>query len=111
LEATRKFILGQAKADLAQLAEEPVDINPKGHLQELLQSISPRSPVYELISQSGPEHDKRFLVQAVWEGIVLGKGRGRSKKQAETAAAEEAMHLKRWKKAKRAGKTGQKKKR
>ena len=104
LEATRKFILAQAKTDLAQLAEEPVDINPKGNLQELLQSISPESPVYEVLSQSGPEHDKRFLVQAVWEGIVLGKGRGRSKKQAETAAAEQAMQLKRWKKLKRSAK-------
>jgi ribonuclease III len=111
LDATRKFILGQAKGDLAQLAEEPVDINPKGNLQELLQSISPRSPAYELLSQSGPEHDKRFVVQATWEGIVLGKGSGRSKKQAETAAAEQAMQLKRWKKAKRSAATEKKKKR
>jgi ribonuclease III len=110
LEKTRAFILTQAKGDLAQLAEEPVDINPKGHLQELLQSISPKSPVYEVLSQSGPEHDKRFVVQAVWEGIVLGKGRGRSKKQAETAAAEEAMQLKRWKKLKRLSKPERKKK-
>ena len=110
LEKTRKFILAQAQQDLAQLAEEPVDINPKGYLQELLQSISPRSPVYEVLSQTGPEHDKRFVVQAVWEGIVLGKGRGRSKKQAETAAAEEAMELKRWKKAKRPAKIDKKKK-
>jgi ribonuclease III len=101
LEKTKKFILAQAKADLAQLAQEPVDINPKGHLQELLQSISPRSPIYDVLSQSGPEHDKRFVVQAVWEGIVLGKGSGRSKKQAETAAAEEAMQLERWKKLKK----------
>ena len=96
LDTAREFILAQAQADLAQLAEEPIEINPKGHLQELLQSISPRSPVYELISQSGPEHEKSFVVQAVWEGIVLGHGRGRSKKQAETAAALEAMKLKRW---------------
>lgn len=101
LEKSQKFILTQAKADLAQLVEEPVDINPKGNLQELLQSISPKSPVYEVLSQTGPEHDKRFVVQAVWEGIVLGKGRGRSKKQAETAAAEDAMELKRWKKMKK----------
>jgi len=99
LEKARKFILGQAQENLAQLAEEPVDINPKGHLQELLQSISPRSPVYELVSQSGPEHDKMFVVKAVWEGIILGQGSGHSKKQAETAAATEAMELKRWKKS------------
>jgi ribonuclease-3 len=98
LETARKFILAQARADLAQIAEEPVDINPKGHLQELLQSISPQSPVYETLSQSGPEHEKTFVVQVVWEGKILGKGGGRSKKQAETAAALEAMELKRWKK-------------
>jgi ribonuclease-3 len=100
LETARQFILTQARPDLDQLAAEPVDINPKGHLQELLQSISPRSPVYEVISESGPEHAKTFVVQAVWEGIVLGKGSGPSKKQAETAAAIEAMRLKSWEKGK-----------
>ena len=100
LETARKFILTQARPDLDQLAEEPVDINPKGHLQELLQSISPRSPVYQVVSQSGPEHAKTFVVKAVWEGIVLGEGTGRNKKQAETAAAIEAMQLKRWEKKK-----------
>lgn len=98
LEAARKFVLTQAGEDLARITEEPVDINPKGQLQELLQSISPQSPSYEVLSQTGPEHDKTFVVQAIWEGIVLGKGVGRSKKQAETAAAEEAMRLKPWKK-------------
>ena len=98
LATVRRFILEQAAADLAQLVEEPIDINPKGQLQELLQSISPRSPVYELLSQSGPEHAKTFVVRAVWEGIALGEGTGRSKKQAETAAAVEAMKEKRWEK-------------
>jgi len=98
LDAAKEFILTQTRTDLEQLAEKPVDINPKGHLQELLQSISPSSPVYELISQSGPEHEKTFVSQVVWEGIVLGQGSGRSKKQAETAAALEAMQLKRWEK-------------
>jgi ribonuclease-3 len=103
LDAAKNFILTQTRADLEQLAEKPVDVNPKGHLQELLQSISPSSPVYELISQSGPEHEKSFVSQVVWEGIVLGQGSGRSKKQAETAAALEAMQLKRWEKNPNAG--------
>lgn len=101
LDQARKFILAQAATDLARIAEEPVDINPKGQLQELLQSISPQSPSYEVLSQRGPEHSKTFVVQVVWEGNVLGQGRGPSKKQAETAAAEEAMQLKRWKTKKR----------
>jgi ribonuclease-3 len=98
LDVAKNFILTQTRADLAKLAEEPVDFNPKGDLQELVQSISPRSPVYELVSQSGPEHEKTFVSEVVWEGIVLGQGTGRSKKQAETAAALEALQLRRWEK-------------
>lgn len=96
LATTRRFILEQAARDLAQVVEEPVDVNPKGQLQELLQAISPRSPAYEVLSQSGPEHEKTFVVRALWEGITLGEGTGRSKKQAETAAAVEAMRQKLW---------------
>src|SRR5213075_1604300 len=81
LEIAKNFILTQTRADLAKLAEEPVVFNPKGDLQELLQSISPHSPVYELISQSGPEHEKIFVSQVVWEAVILGKGTGHSKKQ------------------------------
>jgi ribonuclease-3 len=103
LATTRTFILAQARDELAQIAEEPVDINPKGQLQELLQSISPVSPIYDTVSQSGPEHEKTFVVQVMWGGTVLGKGSGRSKKQAETAAALEALELKRWKKSKLRG--------
>jgi ribonuclease III len=98
LETARKFILTQSRPDLEDIAEEPVDINPKGNLQELLQSISPSSPAYELISESGPEHNKTFVVKCVWEGVVLGDGSGRSKKQAETVAAADALKRKAWEK-------------
>ena len=103
LEVAKNFILTQTRDDLAKLAEEPVDFNPKGDLQELLQSTSLGSPVYELVSQSGPEHEKTFISEVIWEGIVLGQGTGRSKKQAETAAALEALQLKRWEKKPEAG--------
>lgn len=99
LTSARKFILAQAKTELADIVAEPVDINPKGDLQELLQAISPTSPVYETVSESGPEHDKLFIVRAMWEGKELGRGTGKSKKQAETAAAEAALEAKKWSEA------------
>ncbi|MEP6955928.1 MAG: putative dsRNA-binding protein, partial [Chthoniobacterales bacterium] len=96
LETARRFVLTLAADDLAQLEVEPMDVNPKGNLQELLQAISPRSPVYELLSESGPEHEKTFVVRVMWEDTALGEGTGRSKKQAETAAALVAMQQRRW---------------
>src|SRR5438105_3089542 len=52
LETARKFVLAQARDEFADIAKEPTDINPKGELQELLQSISPMSPVYETVLES-----------------------------------------------------------
>ncbi len=96
LETVRRFILEEMKADLDRLEEEPLEVNPKGQLQELLQAISPRSPSYELFSQQGREHERVFQVRVIWEGQVLGEGGGRSKKQAETAAALAALKGQLW---------------
>ena len=96
LETTRGFILKEMHDDLARLEEEPLEVNPKGQLQEILQAISPRSPNYELLAQVGREHEKTFSVRVVWEDQVLGEGAGRSKKQAETAAALAALKEQLW---------------
>ena len=97
----RRVVLTEARELLEDLEIDPADNNPKGRLQELLQSISPVSPTYPIIHQSGPEHQKTFIAKIVWEGIELGRGEGRSKKEAETAAARDALAREFWK----AGKT------
>ena len=71
-------------------------VNPKGRLQELLQALSPRSPVYTVVSQSGPEHQKHLESVVTWNGLDLGRGSGRSKKEAEVAAAIDALQAQRW---------------
>lgn len=96
LETVRGFILEQMRDLLEQLEEEPLEVNPKGQLQELLQAISPRSPMYELLAQHGREHEKMFSIQVVWEGQVLGEGSGRSKKLAEAEAALAALKGQAW---------------
>ena len=47
--------------------------------------------VYELVSESGPAHNKIFVARALVDGIVLGEGKGSSKKGAEQMAAKEAL--------------------
>ncbi len=97
----RRVVLTEARELLEDLEIDPADNNPKGRLQELLQSISPVSPTYPIIHQSGPEHQKSFIAKIVWEGTELGRGEGRSKKEAETAAARDALARELW----QAGKT------
>ena len=93
----RRCVLSESRELLEELEIDPADNNPKGRLQELLQSISPVSPTYPIIDQSGPEHQKRFVAKIVWEGRELGCGEGRSKKEAETDAARNALAKGLWK--------------
>jgi ribonuclease-3 len=92
----RRIVITEARELLEELEIDPPDTNPKGRLQEILQSISPISPTYPIIDQSGPEHQKRFVAKIVWDGQELGSGEGRSKKDAETAAARDALGKALW---------------
>jgi ribonuclease-3 len=68
--------------------------NPKGELQEFLQAQSNEAPQYELIATTGPDHDRSFESVVRHGGIELGRGRGKSKKAAESEAAVVALrHL------------------
>jgi ribonuclease-3 len=92
----RRMVLTESREHLESLEIEDSNANPKGRLQELLQAITPLSPVYEIVDQSGPEHLKEFVARIVWEGRELGRGMGRSKKDAEVQAARKALDLKIW---------------
>ncbi len=98
LEDVQEFVLREAAQDIDSIMEKPQEHNPKGQLQETLQAISPTSPCYTILDQTGPEHLKNFTAQVEWEDIILGVGKGGSKKQAETAAAAAALHNKHWEK-------------
>jgi ribonuclease III len=96
LETVRRFVLRVAGDELGALAREPGENNPKGELQEILQAISPTSPAYEVVSETGPDHHKEFLCRVLWEDKELGRGGGQSKKQAEINAATEALQGRLW---------------
>jgi ribonuclease III len=65
--------------------------NPKGELQEVLQSNSTEAPQYQLESISGPDHDRLFESAVYHRGVELGRGKGKSKKEAESQAALAAL--------------------
>ena len=63
----------------------------KTRLQEISQMLFHAPPTYRLLSESGPDHEKRFVTEIAVGGSVLGKGEGRSKKQSEQEAAKKAL--------------------
>ncbi|TMI79850.1 MAG: ribonuclease III [Bacillati bacterium ANGP1] len=68
----------------------------KSQLQELVQQLERRLPRYRITGQRGPEHERAFVATVEVNGRILGEGQGRSKKEAEQAAARRALdHLRR----------------
>jgi ribonuclease III len=90
-EPAREFILRQFQAAFGGLSVIPILENPKGELQELLQASSAEAPQYYVVSASGPDHDRIFECTVHHDGVELARGRGKSKKEAESAAALAAL--------------------
>ena len=90
-EQARQFILRCFKDGFGEVNEIPNLDNPKGELQETLQTHSNQPPEYELTSVSGPDHDRLFECRVKHGGMELGRGLGKSKKEAECMAALSAL--------------------
>jgi ribonuclease-3 len=69
--------------------------NPKGALQEHCQRKYKASPIYRVVAEDGPGHDRRFTVEVALGDDVRGVGKGRSKQVAEIEAAKDALMGKR----------------
>jgi ribonuclease III len=87
----RDFVLRQFREEFGELEVIPNLDNPKGELQELLQANSTEAPQYQLESVSGPDHDRLFESAVYHQGGLLGRGQGKSKKEAESRAALAAL--------------------
>lgn len=88
LEQVRKVILSNLPE--WDKSEIPL-IDAKSTLQEHLQQTSQETPTYLLAAEHGPDHDKSFVVEVVFQDEILGRGVGKSKKEAAQNAAREAL--------------------
>lgn len=87
---TKKFIIEIFKKELTKVHVSDLT-DYKSKLQEEMQAEHRESVVYEVIGETGPAHDRRFVVHVLFDGIEMGVGEGTSKKQAEQNAAKEAL--------------------
>ena len=92
-EAARSWLCQLAAPELAANAPPASLKSPKSRLQELTQRSSGERPTYRLAEVSGPDHQKRFVVEVVIGGRIAGAGSGGSRRSAETAAAEAAFEV------------------
>lgn len=96
LDATRDFVIEIARPRIEEIIttlKKGGSKNYKGTLQQLVQNSKGDILEYEEISQSGPDHSKIFKIRVKLNSNEIGVGEGRSKQEAEQAAAREALIL------------------
>lgn len=93
LENAQKIILKLLVPHLKKAIKERDRKDHKTVLQEMIQSKFDQPPVYVLVDEKGPDHEKIFTVEVRNQNKVLGVGTGKSKKEAEKKAAQKAIAL------------------
>ena len=92
IEPATEFVLKFVKRALAHVENVPFK-DYKTLLQEIIQKNPEERLNYDLVGESGPDHDKRFEVNVMLNSNIIGHGIGKSKKSAEQLAAKEALEL------------------
>jgi len=90
-EAAKKFVLETLAPEIAGVHAERDWRDAKTVLQEQRQALHLSSPVYRVVNESGRPHDKMFTIAVLVDGVTLGTGVGKTKKEAQQAAAEAAL--------------------
>jgi len=90
------FIDAQLFHKTDEVVEKRLWQDSKSRFQEIAQEKAGVTPTYELVNQTGPDHDKRFVVAAYLGRDKVAQGEGRSKQEAEQDAAQKALAAKGW---------------
>ncbi len=90
-EVAKQFIESSLLTTFATILKTGSWMDPKSHLQELAQSRDGHTPLYKVLSEEGPDHDKIFRVGVFVGGELKGEGEGSSKQAGQQKAAEAAL--------------------
>ncbi len=89
-DVCRRFFIGRIESLNSEI---PFEKDFKTRIQEIYQKQHKRVPKYQLIDEVGPPHDRIFVVELVFDESVISRAQGKSKKEAEQRAAEEALKV------------------
>jgi ribonuclease-3 len=92
-DVTKEFITTSLISTFEEILKTGSWLDSKSHLQELVQSSEGFTPVYKVLSEEGPDHDKIFTVGVFVDGELKGQGTGPSKQAGQQVAAEAALKL------------------
>ena len=90
-EACKKFITKSILVTFDEILKTGSWMDPKSHLQEVAQSKEASTPMYKVLNEEGPDHEKTFTIGVFINGQLRGTGSGPSKQIGQQKAAEAAL--------------------
>lgn len=90
-EAVKEFLGQYLFNKFDQIKQQKLYRDAKSFLQEIVQAKGYEAPVYEVVNEEGPDHDKQFTVRVLVNSQPAGTGSGKSKQTAQQSAAEKAL--------------------
>jgi ribonuclease-3 len=95
-DTCKKFISENVITELPEIIENKLYLDPKSRFQEESQEKFGITPSYRVLEESGPDHDKKFVVGVYLDDELVAKGEGQSKQEGQRQAAEKALEAKGW---------------
>jgi ribonuclease-3 len=95
-DACETFIKNALFPKLDEIVKKKLWRDPKSLIQEKAQEFVHVTPAYKVTAESGPDHDKHFTIGIYFGDELVASGKGKSKQEAETKAAEAALVVKNW---------------
>ncbi|MBT6691769.1 ribonuclease III [Candidatus Parcubacteria bacterium] len=97
-DPSKKFIEDNLLIHLPKIIEDKAYIDSKSMFQERAQEFIGVTPRYKVLAESGPDHNKKFIVGVYLEKELVAQGEGYSKQEAQSNAADEGLKVKKWSK-------------
>jgi len=91
-----KFILENIVTELPEILEKKLYMDPKSRFQEVAQEKVGVTPSYRVLSESGPDHDKKFIIGVYLNDELVAEGEGLSKQEAQRNAAQNGLEVRGW---------------
>jgi ribonuclease-3 len=95
-DSAKKFVLDNVAKKLQGILDKKLYLDPKSYFQEKAQENSKVTPVYKVIKDWGPDHDKHFIVGVYLGSDLVAEGEGNSKQEAQREAARKGLEEKGW---------------
>jgi len=95
-QTVKEFLLKNLLVKLPYIFEHKLYMDAKSHFQELAQEKTGITPNYRVLSETGPDHAKNFVIGVYLEDELVAEGKGTSKQEAQMDAAKKALEIKKW---------------